>query len=131
MRRPLTWLVVAEVLVCLAFLGAAARMVAGAVPAASTVPVLAGLAPARPTATPVPDLSKLLPNPGSAAQPPRPGLGQGDGFLGGMLSGLNQDQASFERVEWSALQALSGAIRVYIERVIVPAVEKAAHSRAR
>lgn len=121
----------AEVLVCVAFLGAAAHLLAGTVPAASSVPVLAGLAPAPPTSSPVPDLSKLLPNPGSAAVPPRPGLGQGDGFLGGMLSGLNQDQASFERVEWSALQALSGAIRVYIERVIVPAVEKAAHSGAR
>lgn len=120
-------MVAAEVLVCLALITAAVHLLAGPVPAASVgppVPLPAGQASIAP-----PDVSRLLPARGSSSgSRGRPAIGRDGAFLGGMLSGLNRDQSDFERAEWTALQALSAAMRAYIERVIVPAVEKAAHA---
>lgn len=133
-RRPLTWLVAAECVVCLALVGAAWHLVSAAaasagagVPAAAPgLPALGSvLAPSDPSPPALPQASGSA----AAAQPGRPGLGTSGAFLGDLINGLNQDQASFENSEWTALQALSGAIRGYIEGVMLPAVLRAERSR--
>ncbi len=129
LRRPFAWLVAGEVAVTLAFVLAAIHLLSASLPStAATGPLVAP--PSPPPSAAAPDVARLLPPAGSASPRPQPGLGQSSGFLGGLLSGLNQDQASFEHQEWSALQALSGAIRTYIEDVVLPAVERAAHGGA-
>lgn len=130
LRRPLAWVVAAESIVTATFVLAAAHLLATSVPAAPAGAPLPALGPSAVQSPPVPDVSRLLASPGAATPAPRPRLGTGTGFLGGLLSGLNQDQAGFEHQEWSALQALSGAIRTYIEDVVLPAVEKAGHGTA-
>ena len=131
LRRPLAWLVAAEVVVCVALVGAAWHLVATTAVAAATAPALpSAVAAPAPSDSPPPAFAQ----PGGAPSPhptARPGLGLDGRFLGGLLDGLNADQAAFENGEWSALQALSVAIRLYIERVMVPAVEKAERSGAR
>jgi len=127
-RRPLTWVIAGEALITGAFLITALHLLSASVPATAGAEV-ALPATAAPSLPP-PDVAGLLPKGAPASPAPRPGLGAGGKFLGGLLSGLNSDQASFEHAEWSALQALSGAIRAYIEGVMLPAVEKAAHGAA-
>jgi hypothetical protein len=129
LRRPLTWVIATEAAVTLAFVVAALHLLARSVAAAGAT------APAQPAPLPAP--SSVATAPGVAVAPavavatspkPHPGLGQDSAFLGGLLSGLNHDQASYEHAQWSALQALSGAIRTYIEDVVLPAVERATRS---
>lgn len=125
-RRPLAWLVAGEVAVCLALFGTAWHLIAGSAAAAGPTARLPVLAAPSPVESPVP----AIPMAGGAAVPApgRPGLATGGDFLGAVLSGLNSDQASFENGEWAALQALSGAMKLYIERVMLPAVERAERS---
>ena len=129
-RRPLAWLVMAEIAVCAALVLTAAHLVA----AAAAGPQAGGggiavppFAAASAAPAPAPAVSAAA---GAALPHGRPGLGTGGAFLGGLLDGLNRDEAAFEQAEWAALQALSGAIRVYVEKVMLPAVEKAARSRS-
>jgi hypothetical protein len=133
-RRPLAWVIAAETAVTAAFVLAAAHLLAASLPAApAAVPLAAPSLPPTLAATPAdvaPDVTGLVPASGTGSPAPQPALGQSAGFLGGLLSGLNRDQASFERAQWSALQALAGAIRSYIEDVVVPAVEKAERGAA-
>lgn len=126
-RRPLVWVIAAETVVTGAFLLGAIHLLSRSLPASAVAaPLLTAPSPASGAADP--NVSQLLP-PGTSASPaPHPGIGTGSGFLGGVLSGLNQDQSSFEHQEWAALQALSAGIRSYIENVVLPAVEKAAHN---
>lgn len=126
MRRPLTWIVATEAVVTVAFLVAALHLLSRSVAAANVAPPQ--LQPAA-TSTSTPAAPGVVAaTPGGAMPPPHPGLGQSSAFLGGLLSGLNHDQAASEHAQWSVLQALSGAIRTYIEDVVLPAVERAAHS---
>lgn len=127
-RRPLTWVIAAEALVTCGFLVAALHLLSASLPAVPPAS-MALPATAAPSLAP-PAVAGLLPGGAPASPAPRPGLGAGVGFLGGLLAGLNSDQASFEQAEWAALQALSGAIRTYIEGVMLPAVERAAHGAA-
>ena len=130
LRRPLTWVIAAEAAITLSFVLAAWHLLTASLPAAPAGAPL-GLLPSPAASDTRPDVSRLISDGGGAsAAAPHPGLGQSSGFLGGLLGGLNQDQAAFEHQEWSALQALSGAIRTYIETVMLPAVERAAHSSA-
>lgn len=124
LRRPLTWVVGAEAAVTVAFVLAAlhllSRSVAAAGVGAPSQPPLAA-----PSSTPSAPAAVA---PRVASPPPHPGLGRSSAFLGSLLSGLNHDQAASEHEQWSALQALSGAIRAYLEDVVLPAVERAARS---
>jgi hypothetical protein len=131
LRRPLAWVIAAETAVTAAFVLAAVHLLSASLPAAQVaLPLAPPSAGPAPTSDLAPDIARLLPGAGAASPASQPGLGRSSGFLGGLLSGLNQDQASFERAQWSALQALSGAIRSYIEGVVVPAVEKAGRGAA-
>lgn len=123
-RRPLAWIVAAETVVCVALIATAWHLVAttaaAAAPAAG-LPVIA----AAPAPGDSPPAVAAQASSAAAAIPARPATATGGTFLGGLLEGLNRDQAAFENGEWSALQAFSGAITLYIERVMVPALERA------
>lgn len=123
-------MIAAEAAVTFAFLAAALHLLTASIPPTPSGAGAALPTPAPASTLPPPNVAGLLPGGSPASTRPRPGLGSSSVFLGGLLSGLNSDQSSFEHAEWSALQALSGAIRAYIEEVVVPAVEKAAHGTA-
>ena len=129
LRRPLAWVIAAESVVTAAFLVAAVHLLSASLPVVPAgAPLVTVASPAA--GLPPPDVGRLLPSPSAGGPTRRPGLGQSPAFLGTLMSGLNSDQATFEHQEWSALQALSSAIRAYIENVVVPAVERAAHGGA-
>ena len=126
-RRPLPLLIAGEVAVCLALGLAAWHLVGAAASEPASVPPPATLVASSPEAPPPAPPAGAIP----ATAAGHPGLGTGAGFLGGMLAGLNRDEADLEHTEWDALQAFSAAIRAYLERVVVPAVEQAVHSGRR
>lgn len=90
-------------------------------PGSPSPPEQAGSAPAAAEA-PIPGRS---PVPGAAAAvrpaPPR----TGDRGLPFDLAQLNRDQAALERAQAAAIESLTGALRLYIVRVVLPAVERA------
>lgn len=126
-RRPLTWMLAAE-LVVVAALGLAVwhlwqdwqrppAVVAGGGPV--------GVAPAGSDPPPTGPPRQPLPRSSPPAPRATPGMGSGTVFLAGQLDGINRDQAAWEGAQWRLLSALTGAMRDYLERVVVPAVERA------
>ena len=129
LRRPLVWMIAAEAIVVSILLGAAwhfyesyRRSPAATPPAVAKAPaVRATVTVASPRATP-PSPART-PKPPSAA-PARPGIG-----LPFDIQALNGDAADWERKEERVAMALTGALRVYVEAVVVPAVERAERVR--
>jgi hypothetical protein len=66
------------------------------------------------------------PSPGaSPAAGPAPGFRSDADFLGRQLRDVNRDQAALENVEWRLVKAAMQGMKGYIEKVVVPAVERA------
>ena len=126
LHAPLTWMVVAEagLIGCAVAAGwhvLEARRhhsppVAAAVPGA-TSPGEHSPSP-RPASPPPSQHSPTPRPPGSAAPRPAPGTGF-------ELDSVNRDQAAWAGREWQILEMLTRASRAYLERVVVPAVERA------
>ncbi len=136
LRRPFTWMVVAEVVVVGGLAAATAHVFAAraeAPAAAESLPLPArGSPPSRPA-------PRLTASPGAvvavATPPPRrvgptPGLDTSAGFLGARLKSINRDESAWERSEWTIIQAVLGFARAYIDGVVLPGV-RAAEERAR
>ena len=121
LRRPLFWMVTLEAIIVMILLGAAwhffesYRRGAPAATAASR-PASGAMPGARPPARlPPPSPSRPVP---SATVPRAAGLPVD-------VKHLNSDAASWERLEERMATALTGALRTYIETVVLPAVERA------
>jgi hypothetical protein len=127
-RPPLCWLALAELLivgVLVAVLWHAwdARQPAPAVAAApprSLVPGSGRRPPPRPSAPPSVLPTNLTPPAG-----PTPGIRTDPDFLARQMNELNRVEAAFAEVEWRATKATADAIRHYLDRVVLPAVERA------
>lgn len=121
LRKPLTWMVLAECVVMVALLLVGWRIVAGA-PAGADASgwLLPGVE--QPVATP-PLLSPIVPP--AAARGPLPGLNVDPGFWRKRLSELNRDTSSIEALEWKIAHAVMTTARGYLETVVIPAVERA------
>ena len=65
------------------------------------------------------------PSPKNAAPGPTPGYRTDADFLTRQLRDVNRDQAALEDGEWRLVRAAMQGIRGYVERVVVPAVERA------
>ena len=124
-RKPLTWMVLAECFVMVALLVVGWRIVAGATGAPEADWLLPGLE--RPTSSP-PLLSPLLPPP--ATHGPLPGLNVDPGFWARRLGDLNRDTSAIEALEWKIANAVMTTARGYLEKVILPAVRRAERQAA-
>jgi hypothetical protein len=146
LRRPFTWLVVAEVVVVGGLAAATAHVFAGRVappraaaaeplplplPATGESPGPGASPPSRaaprPTASPGVVVAVATPTPRRLG--PTPGLDTSAGFLGARLKAINRDESAWERSEWTIIQAVLGFARAYIDGVVLPGV-RAAEERA-
>jgi hypothetical protein len=121
-RSPLTWLLVAEVVM----LGALGVAIWNFVASANR-PVLASPDPQAPdvaadTSSPLPALADVRSNP---LRGPRPGLNVDSAFWRERLGRLNLDQVALERLEWRIVHSAMDTAERYVETVVLPAVRSA------
>jgi hypothetical protein len=123
LRRPLTWMVIAECIVLamlMAFVWSGVAAAATQHPASA--PVQAALAPADASTTPLPDLTGAT---RAAAPAHLPGLNLDAGFWRTRLGQLNQDQVFFEQLEWGLVHNATDAMQRYLETVVLPSITRA------
>jgi len=121
-RSPLTWLVVAEMVVVGALL-----VVAWNVVGSSLRPVAGALTQVTPPVgtddtSPLPDIPGLT---GQAGRGPLPGLNLDSAFWRSRLVELNRDQVLLAQLEWRLVHAGMGAAESYVREVVLPAVRRA------
>jgi len=122
-RSPLSWAVLAEMVVVGALLVVAWNMVGSATHSGVALPAVA--APDRGTAEsdpPLPDIPSVT---GQGNHGPMPGLNLSFAFWRRELALLNRDQAAFAQLEWKLVRAGMSAARDYVEGVLLPAVRRA------
>lgn len=119
---PLTWFVIAEVLVV-----GALGIVVWHVIQSATRPVLASPALQAPDVVgdpspPPPDLTAIR---NSSQRGPRPGLNLDSAFWRQRLAQLNRDQVYLEQLEWRIVHNAMDVANRYVETVVLPAVRHA------
>lgn len=120
-RHPLTWIVIAELVVLSALIAASWSLVSGAKPAlASPVIRLPGVA--EPREAPPPE----APAKTQAQKGPLPGLNLDSAFWQTRLRELNRDQAYFEQLEWRIVHAAMDAVKRYLDSIVLPSLRRAA-----
>jgi hypothetical protein len=122
-RNPLTWMVVAELVVVTALVALAWTAIAQpARPAVASSALDAGGPVTQDAASPIPSLPGVG-KPGSNPAPP--GLNVDPAFWLNRLQGLNRDQVYFEQLEWRLVHTAMDAARRYLETVVLPSVQRA------
>jgi hypothetical protein len=123
-RSPLTWMVVAEMVVVGSLIAVAWSVVGSAgrpaVAAAAPVAPVAGAAQDESSAPPDVESLTGLPAPG-----PLPGLNLGSAFWRTRLADLNRDQVVLADLEWRLVHAGMAAASEYVQNVVLPAVRRA------
>jgi hypothetical protein len=126
LKKPLTVILALET-VLVAGLGAAAWGVWHSrqqAPQAASTPSVA--VPRQTGQRPLPASPGPPSPPASPAPPgPTPGFRTDAGFLARQLGDVNRDQAALENVEWRLVKTAMQGMKGYIEKVVVPAVERA------
>lgn len=124
-RKPLAWMIAAELIVVAALIFAALEMVMGtradaASPAASLPAAVAEASP-----SPLPE----LPNPDRAAtRGPAPGLNVSSAFWKARLAQLNRDQVVLEQIEWRLVHEAMQWLQRYLELTVLPSIRHAEHA---
>jgi hypothetical protein len=122
-RNPLTWMVVAELVVVTALVALAWSAIAQpARPAVASSALDGGGPVGQDAASPIPSLPGVG-KPGSNPAPP--GLNVDPAFWLNRLQGLNRDQVYFEQLEWRLVHTAMDAARRYLETVVLPSVQRA------
>ena len=124
-RSPLTWMVVAELIVVAALIVVVWKVI-GATSDALASPSVSAPGSADDTSSPLPDLPLTGP---VGPHGPLPGLNLDSAFWRDRLEQLNRDQVIFERLEWRIIHNAMDAARSYIETVVLPAIKQAAKVR--
>lgn len=121
-RKPLTWMILAECAVVAAltllawhWLAAPPDQQAAAPPGVSTSTSPDATAPASPG----------VPASANAIARQLPGLNVDPGFWRVRLAELNRDEAAFELLEWRIVHSAMDTTQRYIESVVLPSVLKA------
>jgi hypothetical protein len=125
-RKPLTWIVVAECVVVTVLLLVAWDLVAAAAGrhgqvAAPAVEALQSDAP--------PSLPALPASDPPVVRGPLPGLNVDSGFWRSRLGALNREQVIFEQLEWHVMRIAMDAAQHYVETVVLPSVTRAERAR--
>jgi hypothetical protein len=127
LRKPLTWMVLAEFTVVAALVIVAWHLVAAS--GVTAVPALPFVSPPAQAGNATDALPADLIQQ-SKAQDPRllPGLNLSASFWRSRLAELNQGEAAFEALEWKIVHAAMDAAQRYVESVVLPSVARAARS---
>jgi hypothetical protein len=123
LRKPLTWMVIAECLVITVLMVVIWNVVAAAAAQrAGAAPVQAVRAPKDATATPLPDMTEAT----KASAPAHlPGLNLDARFWRFRLGQLNREQVIFEQLEWNIVHNAMDAVQRYLETVVLPSITRA------
>jgi len=120
LRKPLTWVVLAECAVAVALVIVAWHVVTNA--PVSDIP----LAVASPSAEAGDGSEPAIP--GTSKAKPRhssPGLNVDPTFWRSRLNELNRGEAEFEHLEWRLVRSATDAARRYLESVVLPLLQRA------
>lgn len=123
-RKPLTWMVIAELVVVAALIMVAWSMVASAVRPGLALPSVTagGAATSDAAASPLPDQTAGVQ---PAERGPAPALNAGSAFWRSRLEALNHDQVGFEQLEWNLTRTALEAAGRYLETVVLPSIQSA------
>ena len=123
LRKPLTWMVIAECVVVTALVIVAWNVIGAAVQqAVAAQGAQSSAASAGSAETPSPeDLAVASPT----ARAPLPGLNIDSAFWRIRLSELNRDQVFFEQLEWRIVHSGMDAAQRYLETVVLPSLARA------
>jgi len=121
LRKPLTWMVLAECLVVAALFMLAWHLLAGGPAPELSLPPATSPPPQADAAGPVASRVTVSPRP----RPLLPGLNVDATFWRIRLAELNQGEAEFERLEWRLVHAATDAAHRYIESVVIPSIARA------
>lgn len=123
-RNPLTWMVIAELVVVIALILVAWSTVASVVRPALAFPSLPTPSAATSTdaASPLPDLTAGVQ---PAERGPAAGLNVDSAFWRSRLNALNHDQVGFEQLEWKLTRTALDAAQRYLETVVLPSIQSA------
>jgi hypothetical protein len=122
-RSPLTWAVVAEMIVVGVLLILAWNAIGSAARSGVSVPVVSAPdAGTNQDQTALPDIPTVT---GQGGRGPMPGLNVSSAFWRRRLAELNRDQVVFVTLEWQVVHAAMNAARDYVEGVVLPAVRRA------
>jgi uncharacterized membrane protein len=129
-RRPFLLVVAAEALLVAGLAGAAWHVWQSRATPPPAATIAAPPAPGRsdPAQLRPPQTSPPLPRPptpGPVAGGPLPGIRTDPAFLDRQLRDINREQSSLEDLEWRVVKGATDAMRRYLERVVLPAVERA------
>lgn len=125
-RSPLTWMVVAEIVVVGALVAVAWNVVASANHPPATPAFDDAASPTDDSGSGLPQIPELNLRP---TKGPLPGLNVDPGFWRGRLGSLNSDQVYLEQLEWRIVRNAELAVDQYLETVVLPAVQRAEHAR--
>ena len=123
LRKPLTWMVVAEMIV-VAGLAAVSWQFIVAQRASATPPLVLRVTSPEPDGTPDIPADALAP-PSPATIPLLPGLNVDPRFWQQRLQELNGAQAQFEALEWRLVSSAVDSMERYVKTVVLPSVERA------
>lgn len=122
-RRPITWMIAAEVCVVAVLVIVTWQLLASA--HGSDLPALI-----LPAASPLSDAQASIPPdaltpPSPTALPLLPGLNVDPAFWQRRLEGLNGAEAQFEALEWRLVGSALDSMQRYIDSVVIPSVRRA------
>ena len=122
LTRPLTWLVVGEIVVMLGLFALAWHLFQDH---NRPLPAVVALLPRpTPSASPTAAVASVGVQP-SPRPTPQPGLATDLPTWMAQFAFINRDQAAWQKAEWNFLQAAVRTIRDYIDKVVLPAIRRA------
>jgi hypothetical protein len=121
LRKPLTWMILAECAVVAALILMAWHLIAASAPAVAAPPALL---PA-PASDPAAETSPAAPKRSKAIVRQLPGLNVDTGFWRLRLMELNREEAALELLEWRIVHSAMDTVQRYMESVVLPSVERA------
>jgi len=123
-RKPITWMVAAEIVVVAALVVASWYFLAGVRPSSDLQALLLpSSTPHADTAASIPPEALVPPQP--SARPLLPGLNVDPAFWQKRLEALNGAQAQFVELEWRVVHSAMDSMRRYIETVVLPSIKRA------
>lgn len=123
-RNPLTWMLLAELVVVTALVWVAWSAVASAVRPALASPSMppASAAMDGGASSPTPDLTAVAQ---PAERGPAPGLNVDSAFWRLRLDALNRDQIVLEQLEWRITRSAMDAAKRYLDTIVLPSIRRA------
>lgn len=123
LRKPLTWIVIAECVVLGVLLVVVWNAVAASVMRhAISAPLAIAEAPTKTSSSPLPDVAKVTK---PAPRPQLPGLNLDSAFWRNHLTQLNREQVILEQIEWRIVHNSMDVVHRYLETVVLPSLTRA------